>query len=654
MSSVTINTNADYTFDIQPEVKKVFRNIASTSGTYLTPTPSSAYVGGYYGNVLYFIYDYTNPTESKTYQLTNGNVFNYTYKDESKLQTVSNKHIVIKSGSNQYFYHTHNTLVEMTTGTLDPLVDFEVQYPYEETGLTVGNYTAFINDTNIRNEVIYVRKSANNVSPVRVKITFPNGCTILQEKNSSGTIVTKYYKNKSQIIQLYDSSNKSIGYGISYYIEKKVYNNVISDYEYVKEKVDECFGNYSSAKACFDAIVKKEYSPSYGKLFEYDVGVNVKDNLNNSSVNPTDSGYSICINGSLCIRVYDWDSVSESNTLNNKYIDEMVGRISERWFYPLMSRSSNSTTLDDKINIEMSVLTNNLANITIIDKNTFADRTNRLKQMKGVVAFPKLTTIKNYGMKDMFRGNEWLKSVKMPLLATLGNTAYAAYSMQNAFKDCYRLESVELDRLATVYGYGMQSCFENCRAMETISSADTWTESDGHSHTLNSLSSVGPYGMYRSFANCENIKGVLRLPLLSTVSDFGMYECFAGCKGLTEVFLPGVQEITASNLYRCFSGCNKIRKLHLKSDVKICIGTPVVYDGSGWVNWEPNKAGSQSAENWYDSEPTNPTKGDAYSPLNVPTEEQKTFSPTNTEYGYLQEFLYRYFGCKNAEILFDL
>lgn len=634
MSTVTINTTADYTFDIKPEIKKVFKNISTTGSSRLTASTSSLH--GYYGNILEFVAYYTHPTKEENITLANGDTFEYTYKDESIIETAPQKLAVIKSGSNLYYYHTHNILPFLTAGDINYL-DYEVQYPDEETGLTIGGTSAFFNDTNIRNEVIYVKNTDTEIVSVRVKITFPNGCTILQERPDirSSTVTTKYFLNKSEIV------NVPGGWGITYKIEKKVFNSVISDYEYVKETVNECLGPYSSAATCFASLVK-EYSPVYADLFEYAM---------NSTSNPTDSGFNVCLGGSLCIRVYDYDAVREGEVLNTKYIDDMIGRISERWYYPLMSRSTNSTTLDNNVDIEMKVLTDTLAKILTIDRNSFENRTNRFKQMKGTVAFPQLQRVMERGMKEMFRGNEWLDTVSLPVLTTVDS-----YGMQNAFRDCYRLKDIDLNSLATVGEYGMQGCFENARAMETVTSADEWSESNGHSHTFTNLASVGKYGLYRAFANCENIKGVLTLPELGsgTLGEFSMYETFAGCKGLTEVYLPKVTEITGSNLYRCFAGCNKIRKVHLKSDIRICMGTPVVYDGSSWVEWDPTNPRAQKAKNWYDSEPTSPEQGDAYSPMNVPTEEQKTFSPTNTEYGYLQEFLCRYLGCKNAEILFDL
>ena len=174
------------------------------------------------------------------------------------------------------------------------------------------------------------------------------------------------------------------------------------------------------------------------------------------------------------------------------------------------------------------------------------------------ITFTGLVEIPNnrYYYKFYYRNFEKGAVVSFP---DLTNVALAG--MNNCFRTCTSLTSVDLSALTAVGTSGMDSCFSTCTSLTSVD--------------LSALTTVDSYALTSCFSTCTSLTSV-DLSALTTVDSYALASCFSTCTSLTTISFPSLTSVqtnsfgTASYNY-CFNGCTALTEIHFRADAQTAI-----------------------------------------------------------------------------------
>ena len=174
-----------------------------------------------------------------------------------------------------------------------------------------------------------------------------------------------------------------------------------------------------------------------------------------------------------------------------------------------------------------------------------------------------------YATENLFRGFEKLVSVKMN---GAFRTDYAT-SMKNMFKDCKKLESIDLTGLVTSQVTDMSSMFENCFALTniTISKSFYTLKVTNMSHMFDSCKAMKTFDlavintssvtdMSYMFYGCTSLE-TLDIGHFTTTKATTMERMFAQCRKLTTLSIKGFSAVKSVNIYAMFDKCSKLEEI---------------------------------------------------------------------------------------------
>ncbi len=212
------------------------------------------------------------------------------------------------------------------------------------------------------------------------------------------------------------------------------------------------------------------------------------------------------------------------------------------------------------------------------------------------VSLPNLTTVGEYGMKEICRDCEYLTSANLASLTSIDE-----HGMEKAFQNCLSLATLNLSGLTTVGNYGLSYAFASTDLsgdldFSTITSignhglegllqnCDSITGVD-----LSGLTTIPAYGLAYAFDDCgslvaadlSNVTTVgeggmksafiessiesLSMPSLTTVGDNGLETAFFNCDSLTTLDLSGVTSIGANGIRQMCTGCALLETVDMSS-----------------------------------------------------------------------------------------
>ena len=174
----------------------------------------------------------------------------------------------------------------------------------------------------------------------------------------------------------------------------------------------------------------------------------------------------------------------------------------------------------------------NFAGVKDLDRNILQNAFIYDNAMQGALRFPDLTSINGeYAMENAFKGCTVLTSVDLSSLTSVNGS----YAMKYAFSSCWGLTSVDLSSLSSVGSYAMYNAFDNCRGLTSVD--------------LSSLSSVGSSGLYETFSNCFVLKKVVFSSLISITGSEALYRCFNNCSELRYLVFPSLTQVNNTDAF---------------------------------------------------------------------------------------------------------